>query len=149
MDGARFLNPTIFIEDMTVGIEKIRERVVSEKDIEAFGMAVGDMNPVHFDEEYAQGTLFKGRIAHGILTAGHISAVIGEELPGPGAIYMKQSLTFMGPVRPGALVRTSCKVVEVDYEKRRITLACLCTVDDKPVLKGEAIVMVPSRGRLD
>ena len=145
MDGAQFRNPTIFIEDMVVGLEKTRSREVSEADIAAFGDATGDMNPVHFDEDYAQGTPFNGRIAHGMLTAGHISAVIGEDLPGPGAIYMKQSMTFLAPVRPGDIVVTSCRVVDIRHEKRRVTLACECRVGNVAVLKGEAVVMVPSR----
>ncbi|MEL6794121.1 MAG: MaoC family dehydratase, partial [Pseudomonadota bacterium] len=108
------------------------------------GRVSTDRNPVHFDDEYAQDTIFGGRIAHGMLTAGLISAVIGEQLPGHGTIYMKQSLAFLAPVRPGDEVVAEVSVVDMDYAKRRVSLACKCSVGDTVVLKGEALVLAPS-----
>ena len=93
-------------------------------------------------------TIFGGRIAHGMLTAGLISAVIGEQLPGHGTVYMGQSLKFLAPVRPGDRVRAVVTVMDIDYAKRRVTLNTVCEVDGKPVLKGEATVLAPS-GKFD
>ncbi|MEO0361230.1 MAG: MaoC family dehydratase, partial [Pseudomonadota bacterium] len=115
---------TICIEDIEVGMARRLTKVIDDSDIELFGRVSTDRNPVHFDDDYARDTIFGGRIAHGMLTAGLISAVIGEQLPGHGTIYMKQSLTFLAPVRPGDLVEAEVKVAEIDYPKRRVTLAC-------------------------
>jgi 3-hydroxybutyryl-CoA dehydratase len=111
----------------------------------AFAEVTGDKNPVHIDEDYAAKTMFKGRIAHGMLTAGYISAVFGMELPGPGAIYVSQTLNFRAPVRIGDHAIAQVKVVELIPAKRRARFDCVCTVADKPVLEGEAILMVPKR----
>jgi 3-hydroxybutyryl-CoA dehydratase len=100
---------------------------------------------VHLDDEYAQDTIFEGRIAHGMLTAGLISAVIGEQLPGHGTVYMGQTLKFLAPVRPGDMVLAKVTVIDIDHAKRRVTLDCVCEIDGKPVLKGEAKVLAPSR----
>ncbi len=105
----------------------------------------GDKNPVHLDEAYAAKTIFKTRIAHGMLTAGYLSAVFGMELPGPGAIYVSQTLNFRGPVRIGDRVIAKVRVAELFPAKRRARFECVCTVDGKPVLEGEAILMVPAR----
>ena len=104
---------TICIEDIEVGMSRRLSKVIDDGDIELFGRVSTDRNPVHFDDEYARDTIFGGRIAHGMLTAGLISAVIGEQLPGHGTIYMKQSLTFLAPVRPGDLVEAKVSVVEI------------------------------------
>lgn len=135
---------TICIEDIAVGMTRGLKKVVEEADIEMFGQISGDRNPVHFDEDYARDTIFGGRIAHGMLTASLISAVIGEQLPGHGTIYLKQSLAFLAPVRIGDVVEAKVTVAAIDYAKRRVTLDCVCTVADKAVLKGEAMVMAPS-----
>ena len=135
---------TICIEDIEVGMSRRLSKVIDDSDIELFGRVSTDRNPVHFDDDYARDTIFGGRIAHGMLTAGLISAIIGEQLPGHGTIYMKQSLTFLAPVRPGDLVDAEVKVAEIDYAKRRVTLACKCSVGDTTVLKGEALVLAPS-----
>ena len=135
---------TICIEDIEVGMARRLRKVIGDADIEMFGQLSTDRNPVHFDDDYAQDTIFGGRIAHGMLTAGLISAVIGEQLPGHGSIYLKQSLTFMAPVRPGDLVETVVKVVDIDYAKRWVSLDCRCLVGDTVVLKGEALVLAPS-----
>lgn len=135
---------TICIEDIEVGMTRYLRKVIDDSDIELFGRVSTDRNPVHFDDEYARDTIFGGRIAHGMLTAGLISAVIGEQLPGHGTIYMKQSLAFLAPVRPGDEVVAEVSVVDMDYAKRRVSLACKCSVGDTVVLKGEALVLAPS-----
>lgn len=137
---------TIFIEDLEIGTHRHLTKVVSDEDIQMFSEVSTDRNPVHLDDEYAAGTMFKGRIAHGMLTAGLISAVIGEQLPGHGTIYLSQNLKFMGPVRPGDEVRTDVIVTDINREKRKVTMETKCVVDGKPVLMGEAVVLAPSRG---
>jgi len=137
---------TIFIEDLEIGTYRHLTKEVTDEDIQMFAEVTTDRNPVHLDDEYAAGTMFKGRIAHGMLTAGLISAVIGEQLPGHGTIYLSQSLKFKGPVRPGDVVRTDLTVTDINREKRKVTMECKCTVDGKPVLIGEAVVLAPTRG---
>lgn len=136
---------TICIEDMEIGLTRHLQKEITDRDIELFAEVSTDRNPVHLDEAYAQDTIFAGRIAHGMLTAGLISAVIGEQLPGHGTIYMSQSLKFLAPVRPGDTVRAEVTVREIDYARRRVTLDCRCLVGDTTVLKGEALVLAPSR----
>ncbi|MGH1577822.1 MaoC family dehydratase [Planktotalea sp.] len=136
---------TIYIEDMEVGITRHLTKVITDKDIEMFADVTTDRNPVHLDDEYAKGTMFRGRIAHGMLTAGLVSAVIGEQLPGHGTVYMGQSLKFLAPVRPGDEVYTELEVIEFDREKRRVKMDCRCMVDGKKVLSGEATVLAPTR----
>ena len=136
---------TITIEDIAVGMSRGLRKVVQESDLEMFGEISGDRNPVHFDEDYARQTIFGGRIAHGMLTASLISAIIGEQLPGHGTIYMKQNLVFLAPVRIGDVVEAKVTVADiVDYAKRRVALACTCRVGDMEVLKGDAMVMAPT-----
>ncbi len=136
---------TICIEELEIGMSREVSKTIGDAEIEAFASLSTDHNPVHLDDEYAQQTIFGGRIAHGMLTAGLISAVIGEQLPGHGTVYLKQDLKFLAPVRPGDRVRAIVSVQEIDYAKRRVVLKCACEVDDKPVLKGEALVLAPSR----
>ena len=136
---------TICIEDLEIGMARSLRKVVEDKDIEAFADVATDRNPVHLDEEYARETIFGGRIAHGMLTAGLISAVIGEQLPGHGTVYLGQTLKFMAPVRPGDEVFTEVSVKTIDLAKRRVTLDCRCSVGDTVVLRGEAVVLAPSR----
>ncbi len=135
---------TIVIEEMEIGMSRHLEKTVTDRDIELFAEVSTDRNPVHLDDAYAMDTIFEGRIAHGMLTAGLISAVIGEQLPGHGAVYLGQSLKFLAPVRPGDRVRAEVTVTAIDHSKRRVTLDTVCTIDDKPVLKGEAQVLAPS-----
>src|ERR1700757_1914388 len=111
------------LEDLSVGQSAQRSRTVTEADIQAFAQVTGDTNPVHIDEAYAAGTAFKGRIAHGMLSAGYISAVLGTQLPGPGAIYVSQTLSFRRPVRIGDAVTAEVKVVAIDAAKARVTLS--------------------------
>lgn len=136
---------TYFFEDLELGMEATVCKTVSEGDIVAFADISGDKNPVHLDAEYAAGTMFKERIAHGILTASYISAVFGMEMPGPGAIYVSQTLNFKGPVMIGDKVVAKVTVVQLIPEKRRALFDCVCSVDGKPVLVGEGMLMVPKR----
>jgi len=136
---------TICIEDLEIGMMRHLQKRITDRDIELFAEVSTDHNPVHLDDAYAQDTIFEGRIAHGMLTAGLISAVIGEQLPGHGTIYMGQSLKFLAPVRPGDTVLAEVTVREIDYARRRVTLDCRCAVGDTTVLKGEALVLAPSR----
>ena len=136
---------TICIEDLEIGMSRMLERQITQNDIALFSEVSGDRNPVHLDEEYAQQTIFGKRIAHGMLTASLISAVIAEQLPGHGTVYLSQTLKFIRPVLPGQVVITSVKVSHIEYSNRRVTLNCECKVDEKVVLAGEAIVLAPSR----
>ena len=135
---------TICIEDIEIGMTRHLRKVVTDTDIEMFAQVSTDHNPVHLDDDYARDTIFEGRIAHGMLTAGLISAVIGEQLPGHGTIYLGQSLKFLGPVRPGDMVLAEATVTDMDIAKRRVKMDCRCSVDGKPVLAGEATVLAPS-----
>ena len=133
------------IADIEMGMPRDLRKQLTDQDIEMFAEVSTDRNPVHLDDDYAQDTIFEGRIAHGMLTAGLISAVIGEQLPGHGTVYMGQTLKFLGPVRPGDMVYAEVKVVDIDHAKRRVTLETHCSVDGKKVLIGEAKVLAPSR----
>ena len=139
-----FPRGTICIEVLAVGMERSLRKVVTDRDIELFAEVSTDRNPVHLDDAYAQDTIFQGRIAHGMLTAGLISAVIGEQLPGHGTVYLGQNLKFMAPVRPGDMVEAVVRVMGIDHARRRVTLETFCRVGDTIVLKGEALVLAPS-----
>ncbi len=136
---------TICIEDIEMGMIRHLNKLITDRDIEMFAEISTDHNPVHLDDDYARDTIFEGRIAHGMLTAGLISAVIGEQLPGHGTVYMGQSLKFLAPVRPGDVVRAEVEVIDIDHAKRRVRLDCRCLIDGKKVLIGEATVLAPSR----
>lgn len=136
---------TICIEDIEMGMTRHLRKAVTDLDIELFAQVSTDHNPVHMDDDYARDTIFAGRIAHGMLTAGLISAVIGEQLPGHGTVYLGQSLKFLAPVRPGDTVHAEVTVTDIDVAKRRVKLDCQCRVDGKKVLVGEATVLAPSR----
>ncbi len=139
--------PGHFIEDLSVGQSASYTKTVTEADIVKFAEVSGDNNPVHLDEAFAQSTMFKGRIAHGMLSAGFISTVIGTKLPGSGTIYMSQTLRFKAPVRIGDTVTATCTITEIIPEKRRAVLTTVCKVGDTVVIEGEALVMVPARGK--
>lgn len=136
---------TICIEDIEIGMSRSLRKIITDRDIELFAEVSTDHNPVHLDDEYARDTIFEGRIAHGMLTAGLISAVIGEQLPGHGTVYLGQTLKFLAPVRPGDMVEAVVTVTDMDIAKRRVTMNTHCAIDGKQVLKGEAIVLAPSR----
>ncbi|WP_316015042.1 MaoC family dehydratase [Roseobacter sp. HKCCA0434] len=135
---------TIVIEELEIGMSRSVGKTIGMEEIEAFAELSTDHNPVHLDEAYAQDTIFGGRIAHGMLTAGLISAVIGEQLPGHGTVYLGQSLKFRAPVRPGDHVEATVTVTAIDHSKRRVTLDCKARVGDTVVLEGEATVLAPS-----
>jgi 3-hydroxybutyryl-CoA dehydratase len=134
-----------YFEDLELGMEASFARTVTAADILAFAQVTGDWNPVHLDTEYAARTVFREPIAHGMLTAGYISAVFGSEMPGPGAIYVSQTLNFRAPVKIGDQVVAKVRVVELYPVKRRARFDCICEVGGKTVLEGEAVLMVPAR----
>lgn len=145
MNGMDGLNG-YFFEDLHVGMTAVFAKTVTEADILLFAGVSGDTNPVHLNEEYAKDTMFKGRIAHGMLSAGFISTVFGTKLPGPGCIYVTQNLRFKAPVKIGDTVVARVEVMELVPEKKRANFKTICTVGNTTVIDGDAIIMVPSRG---
>lgn len=136
---------TICIEDIEIGMIRSLRKVITDRDIELFAEVSTDRNPVHLDDDYARDTIFEGRIAHGMLTAGLVSAVIGEQLPGHGTVYLGQSLKFLAPVRPGDMVVAEVEVTGIDHSRRRVQMETRCLVEGRKVLIGEATVLAPSR----
>ena len=134
-----------FLEDLEVGQSAELTRTVAAGDLTAFAAVTGDDNPLHLDEAYAAATPFKGRIAHGMLSAGYISAVLGTKLPGPGAIYVSQTLGFRRPVRIGDAVTAKVTVAAIDSARGRATFATEARVAGKVVVEGEAVVAPPRR----
>lgn len=134
-----------YIEDITVGMSAEYTKTVTDADIKLFADVSGDTNPVHLNQDFAAQTIFKGRIAHGMLGAALISTVFGTKLPGPGAIYLSQDLRFKAPVRIGDTVVAKVTAVEVNAARRRVKFACECRVGDTVVIDGEASLMVDSR----
>jgi 3-hydroxybutyryl-CoA dehydratase len=132
-------------DDLAPGMSATFAKTITEADIVLFARASGDNNAIHINEEFAQATPFKGRIAHGMLTASVISAAIAGRLPGPGTVYLGQNLRFKAPVRPGDTVQATVTVKELVAEKRRVALTTVCTVKGKVVIEGDALVMVPGR----
>ena len=133
------------LEDLEVGMTGIFAKTVTDADIVLFSGISGDINPVHLNHEFASETVFEGRIAHGMLTASFISTVIGTRLPGPGCIYVSQSLRFLAPVRSGDTVRARATITEIFPEKRRVAMKTVCTVGDAVVVDGDALIFVPAR----
>lgn len=136
---------TLFFEDLSVGMTEKLSKTVSSSDVVGFAEVTGDRNPIHLSEHFAAKTTFGTRIAHGLYTASLISAVLGTRLPGPGAIYISQTLNFRAPVKIGDTVDVEVMVMELAPEKSRARLACKCSVAGETVLDGEALVKVPSR----
>ena len=132
-------------EDLTVGMSATTTTRVTDEDVVAFAAVSGDDNPVHLDAEFAATTPFRGRIAHGMLAASYISAIFGTRLPGPGCIYVSQSLRFKAPVRPGDTVVARVTVTELNAAKKRAKFNTVCFVGETLVLDGEAEIMVPGR----
>jgi 3-hydroxybutyryl-CoA dehydratase len=130
--------------ELAVGMTVSIQNTVSEQDVIDFARVSGDYNPLHMDEEYAKTTLFGGRIAHGALSASYISAVLGNDLPGPGAVFLELNLKFVRPVRIGDTVSSTAEVVEMVERGYRVKLAVKGEVNGKAVMRGEATVMVPS-----
>jgi 3-hydroxybutyryl-CoA dehydratase len=129
--------------DLVVGMQVAIKNTVSEQDVIDFARVSGDHNPLHMDEEYAKQTQFGGRIAHGALTASYISAVLGNDLPGPGAVFMDLNLKFVRPVRIGDTVVSTAEVIEMIERGCRVKLAVKGEVEGKIVMRGDATVMVP------
>src|SRR5262245_46000913 len=134
-----------YLEDLTPGMSATYSKTVTEADVVLFAGVSGDSNPVHMDHEFAKNTIFKGRIAHGMLTASFISTVLGTKLPGPGCIYVSQNLRFRAPVHIGQTVTARVTVRKVDTMRGRVTVETVCYVDDLLVIDGEAELAVPRR----
>ena len=134
-----------FIEDLNEGMTAVFGKTITDADILMFAGVSGDTNPVHLNEEFAAGTAFQGRIAHGMLTASLISTVLGTKLPGPGCVYLSQNLKFLAPVRVGDTVRAEVIITAIDRLRRRVTFPTACKVGGKSVLEGEAVTVVPRR----
>jgi 3-hydroxybutyryl-CoA dehydratase len=134
-----------FLEELKVGMTASYAKTVTEADVILFAGISGDNNPVHVDEEFATQTRFKGRIVHGIFSAGLISCVAGTRLPGPGAVYVDQSLRFRAPVRIGDTVTAVCTIREINQERSRVIMDTVCTVKGKVVVEGSATFLVERR----
>lgn len=134
-----------FFEDLQIGQSASLGKTITEADILLYAAVSTDTNPIHIDADAGKQSIFGERIAHGMLTAGLISAVLGTKLPGPGSLYMRQSLRFAAPVKIGDTVRAMVTVTALNVEKKRATLSTVCTVRDEVVIEGEAYVQVPSR----
>jgi len=134
---------SVYLDEIRPGMSATMARTVTERDIQLFGEATGDMNPVHFDEDYARKTIFRGRVAHGALSIGFISALLGTQLPGDGSIFVSASIVFKSPVRIGDTVVTTATVREI--QGREVVMDCACRVEDRLVLESEARVLAPRR----
>src|SRR5271165_4024679 len=133
----------LYFEDLSVGMRETISKTVQNEDVIGFAELSGDHNPIHLSEHFARKTRFGGRIVHGLYTASLISAVIGMRLPGPGSVYISQSLNFLGPVKIGDVIEVSVEVMELTEKGRRVRLHCECRVGDKVVLEGEGVLSVP------
>ena len=134
-----------YFEDLEEGMTDVFAKTITDADIIIFAGISGDTNPVHLNHEFASETMFEGRIAHGMLTASFISTVIGTKMPGAGCIYVSQNLRFKAPVRSGETVTATCTVTKLIPKKRLIELKTVCAVSGKPVVDGEATIIVPTR----
>jgi 3-hydroxybutyryl-CoA dehydratase len=134
---------TVYLDELRPGLSATMDHTVTEQHVQLFGEATGDFNPVHFDEDFARRTVFRGRVAHGVLSMGFISAVIGTKLPGQGTIFVSASLVFKTPVRIGDTVTTICTVRDV--AGREAIMDCSCNVGERLVLEAEARVLAPKR----
>jgi len=134
-----------YFDELSVGQTAEMTHVVGEQDLVAFAEVSGDTNPVHLDEAYAATTPFGGRIAHGMLSAAYVSAVLGTKLPGPGAIYLSQQMRFRRPVRIGDEVTAKVTITALEEKRGQVTLETVCLVGGKAVLDGEAVVLAPKR----
>ncbi len=135
----------LYLEDLTVGMSAMFGKTVTEADIAAFAGVSGDTNPLHLHDGFAHTTRFGQRIAHGMLSGSFISTVVGTKLPGPGSIYVSQTLSFTAPVSIGDTVTAICTITDINHERRRVTLKTQCLSGDTVVIDGEAVVSVPRR----
>ena len=136
---------TIYIEDMKVGLTRSISKIMGDSEIKSFAEISEDRNPLHLSDEAGQNSIFGRRVAHGMLSASLFSALLGEKLPGHGAIYLSQSLQFIAPVYPGDKVDASVTVEKINLSKKHVTLKCEALVSGKLVIKGQAIALAPSR----
>jgi len=136
---------TIYLEDLQIGMSRSISKQIGEAEIEMFAQVSEDRNPLHLDEAAAAASIFKTRIAHGMLSASLFSALIGERLPGHGSIYLSQNLRFTAPVKIGDTVTATVTVTDITPEKRRVSLDCVAKVGDKTVISGDALVLASSR----
>ena len=136
-----------YVEDLTPGMSAVFSKTVTEADLLMFAGVSGDTNPIHLDEDFASRTMFESRIAHGMLTAALVSTVLGTKLPGPGAVYVSQTIKFLAPVRIGDTVAARATVAEIMPERKRVRLHTTCSVGGKVVMDGEALILVPTRRR--
>jgi 3-hydroxybutyryl-CoA dehydratase len=134
-----------YFEDIAVGMTAVYSKTITEADILMFSGVSGDTNPLHLDQTFAESTIFKSRIAHGMLSASFLSTIFGTKLPGPGGVYLSQNLRFKAPVRVGDTVLARATVKELIPEKRRALFDCVCTVGETVVIEGEAVIMIPAR----
>ena len=134
-----------YLEDLTIGMESSYQKTITETDIDAFAALTGDTNPVHLDSEYAAITPFKARIAHGMLSAGLISTVLGTQLPGPGCIYLEQQIKFKAPVFIGDTLVAKVTVEDINQRRSRVSLKTQCFVNTKLVVDGTASMMVDKK----
>ena len=137
---------TIYLEDMEIGLSRSIAKVMGDVEIESFSKTSEDRNPIHLNDEAGKASIFKSRVVHGMLSASLFSALLGEYLPGHGAIYLSQTLQFTKPVYPGDKVVASVTVININNNKKQVTLKCEAKVGDKLVIKGEAVALAPSRG---
>jgi 3-hydroxybutyryl-CoA dehydratase len=135
----------LYFEDLSVGMAEVLRKTIDSSDVVGFAAVTGDRNPIHLSEHFAAKTPFGTRIAHGLYTASLISAVLGTRLPGPGAVYISQTLNFRAPVKIGDTVEVQVAVAELLPERSRARLTCTCSVEAECVLDGVAWVKVPSR----
>ena len=141
--GGALVFSKVPIEEISVGMEESLSRVVCSSDVELFANISGDKNPIHLDGAYAKETRYKGRIAHGLMTASYFSALFGTKIPGEGCVYVYQSLKFRRPVYIDDLVTATVTVTKVDLDRRRVYFDTICSVNNKVVTSGEAELYVP------
>src|ERR1700680_3507370 len=134
-----------YIDDLQIGQSASYSRTVTEADVEQFGAVSGDLNPLHFDEDYAKTTIFRGRIAHGMLSLSYISTVLGTQLPGAGSIFLGATVRFKAPVRIGDTVTAICTVKEINLQRNHVIFDCACKVGNTVVVECETQIRVPSR----
>ena len=135
------LRPAFYTDELFVGKTAQQSKTITETDIILFSAVSMDTNAIHLDEEYAKTTRFGTRIVHGMLTGSLISSVLANRLPGPGTIFLSQSMKFLAPVHPGQTITAKVTVTEITPEKNRVRLETICTVEGKRVLEGEAVVL--------
>jgi 3-hydroxybutyryl-CoA dehydratase len=134
-----------YFEDLSPGMSESYTRTVNDADIQQFAEVSGDTNPAHLDAEFAATTRFKKRIAHGMLSASYISTLIGTKLPGPGCLYISQTLKFRAPVYIGDEVTATISITDLNARRGYVTFSTICSVGDTEVIRGEAMILVPRR----